>query len=285
MIDHHTEGGTDLDFFQNDFRLMENSPTKIISKAQRKCYGEKCQPMDSQYDRIIGIWHNGSIQDSDGNWTTVDEFVNKVTPQKSSFLLRSPFSYSSTKMQTQTQTNSPEKGHKRKEQAVINLFSSDSGEQQPKKLCLNNSTDAENKQNDLSADNSVRKSVRLNSTVDIGDRQHELPTPSHLLSETEDEPDSPQKNSCNAKEVKFKCPIKGCSSIVMRKVNAKRHLRDYHGSRTSDGKFVRTRIRCLICSKLCLNESNFGSHHKLKHTAVTKNSTKIWQYSTDRINW
>lgn len=103
---------------------------------------------------------------------------------------------------------------------------------------------------------------------------------------TEDDEWALPENILNdGQEVGFKCSVNGCSSVVMRKINAKRHEHDYHGIRLPSGKYARFRIRCSICSTVCLNKSNFGTHHKLKHIGEAKKPSGFRQYSTDRINW
>lgn len=84
----------------------------------------------------------------------------------------------------------------------------------------------------------------------------------------------------------FDCPINGCSKVLLKKVNIKRHLREFHGTRLPDGRYARKRIRCSICSKVCLNISNFNQHHDLKHgKTVEKESTVHDQFSKDQLKW
>lgn len=86
-----------------------------------------------------------------------------------------------------------------------------------------------------------------------------------------------QENSCQ-------CPF--CPSVIKLNKNMKRHINDYHGILSPDGKsFYRRRIRCKNCKIICLNESNYETQHKLKHQNLSKMFESFDQTSNDRKSW
>lgn len=89
----------------------------------------------------------------------------------------------------------------------------------------------------------------------------------------------------NGKNVTWICVMKGCSARIKLKKHLKQHTLAYHGVRLPDGRFVRNRVLCLKCQKVVLNESNFDTHHKLKHANFEKEFKWFQQYSVDRMFW
>lgn len=187
------------------------------------------------------------VTDSNGQTTSIEFYLNKVTPEKKNiktFYESFNFAADST-----SEENAEGCDVAMNNSAISHLLYEPNGEVEP----------------DSTSEEPPKKKKKSNSKQSL-----EEPPKKKKKSNSKQSNSELEKLAIKP----FKCPFPECSHRVKHKRNLYRHNKQTHGSLTPQGTHVVMRHVCNICGIKNLNYDNFNRHHQLNHADMPENFTE-----------